>query len=128
MVWGESCSQSFDEESNVGEPTHDRFFKSLWLVGAWVVQELLKYGIDNSLADLRACSAEFLPHLLRVGDIDDVVENVVADIFFDDSRCCSYGHPIFFDLLLLDSCWGRPWARFYEIPYILFDEHGPRQV
>lgn len=94
----------FDKELNVGKPTHNQFFKSLWLIGAWIVEELLKYGIDNTLTDLRACRAEFLSHLFKINDINNVVENIVTDTFFDDLCCCFYGHPIFFDILFLDSC------------------------
>lgn len=48
--------------------------------------------------------AEFLSHFLRTSDINDVIEDIIADTFFDDLYCYSYNHLIFLNFLFLDLC------------------------
>lgn len=62
----------------------------------------MKYWINYSLANLRVCKTEFISHLFRVGNINNVVKDVVADTFFNNPGYYSKDYAIFFRLLFSD--------------------------
>lgn len=118
--------QSFYQESDICKDANDRLFKAFRLVVSRVIEEFLEDGIDDSLPDLRACCMQFLPQLLGVGYIDDVVENVVADTLLDDARRGSHSHAVFLDFLLPHCGWVLSGAYLDDVPYVFFGEHGSR--
>lgn len=86
----------------------------------------MEYQIYYLLSDLRVYGAKLLLHLLRIGHIDNIVEDVIADAFFNDASCSPHCHSVLFDLLLSfpESYWVLPRAYFDEVSYVFFYEHG----
>lgn len=117
--------QSFYQKSNVCKNTHDRLFEAFGFVDLRIVKELLQNEVYNTLTYLRACSSQLFLYLFRICYIDDVVEDIVIDIFLDDLSCCSYCHFILLDFFIFfsESSRGFAWTYINEVPYIFLYRH-----
>lgn len=89
-----------------------------------IVQEFLEYWVYNTLLYLRVYEMEIFLYLSGVGYIDDIIKQVIANTFFYNAICYSYGHAIFFCFIFPYYCRGNSGAGLNEVPDIFFYKYG----
>lgn len=75
---------------------------------------------------------KFLLYLSRVGDVNYIIEDIIADSFLDDLNGCSNDHTILFGLLFPYCCWGccsdGSGTCLHKVPNVFFDKYGLGEV
>lgn len=65
--------------------------------GLLILEELLQYGVYNSLGDFSADALEFVPHVLRVFEVHYIEGDLIVDSLDDDAASYTDGHAVLLD-------------------------------
>lgn len=128
FVQQNSCLQAFYQKANICKYTHNQLFKLFLLNVLTLIQQFLEDRVDYSLFILEASDAKIFPHYFKVNNINNIIEDIIANTFFNNLSSYFNNYTIFFCFLLpyyYQIIFG---AYFDKILNVFPKKYGLRQI
>lgn len=103
-------------------------FKVFSFIDRCMIQNFLENKTSNALPNLWARCTKFLPHLLRVSYVNNIIEDIITNTLFNDPNCNSNRHTIFLNLLLSQSSRRLLGPIFNKISDVFLYKYSPCEV